>query len=175
MAEEKVTPPNRVAEERARWRTWLEFTQLCGVLLIALATVLPFCGIGWLVWIASPAAVIAGGVFAWISLRLIPANEPQERYEVTPTRLTTLRATGTPDDIVGSLMVLCDAGEKRWNGTAQEFRDTFYSLVGRKRGRDHVQRVLPYLEVYTPKRASDRRDADSSASGRIPIRDQTLQ
>jgi hypothetical protein len=152
MAEENVMPQT-AADERPAWRKWLEFVQLIGVLLFGLAFVLPFAVSGTpTVWIISAVFLDLGCLLVAWSLTFIPKEEitvSDQRYEVTQTRLNSLRTTGTPENIVGSIGEMNATG--RWNGTAQEFRDSFYSLVGSKIGRVYLPRVLPYLAVYDAK------------------------
>jgi hypothetical protein len=152
MAEENIVP-QVVVDDRPTWRKWLEFVQLIGVLLFGLAFVLPFAvGSTPMAWTTTAVSITLGCLLVAWSLTFIPKVEiavSDQRYEVTQTRLNSLRTTGTPENIVGSIAEMNATG--RWNGTAQEFRDSFYSLVGSKIGRVYLPRVLPYLVVYDVK------------------------
>jgi hypothetical protein len=75
-------------------------------------------------------------------------------YEITPNRLRTLTAIGTPRDVRGAMESL-QSPERAWTGSEAELRATLYQKIGVKRGAAYLPAVLPYLVVYEERRRKE--------------------
>jgi hypothetical protein len=151
MANEESKPaPIDEKAPLAKWQRWLEFAQVIAVLCIGAGVAAPFAfgTTNWQGWVGLLALPPIGAFIAYMAIDLIRVDEEsKDQYEITPARLATLGAIGTPADVCNQLSAMCDG--TRWSGSASGFRDALYGRLGEKRGAVYVSRVLPYLEIYS--------------------------
>jgi len=161
-------------QQSRSWHTWVEFVQVIAVLSIGAGVTIAILndagrGIG-------VAAIVFGVIMALLSLRLVHPPEDlatlKETFEVTETRVATLKLIGTPDDVLLALNGM--RGEKAWSGTAAAFQDGLYQRLGVKRGADYVPQVLPYLAAYDPPSTVVGDAANSASDVKLSINEQTL-
>lgn len=162
-------------QQSRSWHTWVEFVQVIAVLSIGAGVTIAMLndaarGSGI-------AAIVFGVIMALLSLRLVHPPEDvaslKETFEVTETRVATLRLMGTPDDVLLALNGM--RGDMAWSGTAAAFQDGLYKRLGVKRGADYIPQVLPYLAAYDPPSSTVVGDAATAASDiRLPISAQPL-